>query len=193
MNQPQAAGETLPPVFWGELAPCDHVVQFYGDEDGFLDALQAYVAEGITAGEAVVLVVTPGHLDALEARLAGAGVDLAQARRRGFYTALDAQATLDLFMIDGWPDDDAFAEVVDAILEAPRTAGLKVRAFGEMVAVLWSAGHRGATVRLEYLWQTLCRKEDFALFCAYPKSGFTGDPTTSLLAIRAAHSRVIPG
>ena len=193
MNHPRASGEAVPPVFWGELAPCDHVVQFYGDEDGFLDTLQAYVAEGIASGEAVVLVVTPGHLAALEARLGDAGVDLELARRRGFYTALDAQHTLDRFMVDGWPDDDAFAEVVDAILEAPRAAGLKVRAFGEMVAMLWSAGHCGATVRLEYLWQTLCRKEDFALFCAYPKSGFTGDPTTSLLAIRAAHSRVLPG
>ena len=114
MNQPQTSHGSTPHVFWGELAPCDHVVQFYADEDGFLDALQPYVAEGIAAGEAVVLVVTPVHLAALEQRLAGAGVDLEQARRQGFYTALDARHTLDLFMVDGWPDDDRFAKVVDS-------------------------------------------------------------------------------
>jgi hypothetical protein len=46
-------------------------------------------------------------------------------------------------------------------------------------------------VRLEYLWQNLCRQEAFSLFCAYPKSGFTGDIAVSLQNICAAHTRVL--
>ena len=95
-------------------------------------------------------------------------------------------------MVDGWPDDAAFLEVVTGLLTRARgDGGRRVRAFGEMVAVLWAEGYCGATVRLEYLWQNLCRQEAFSLFCAYPKSGFTGDMTVSLQNICAAHSRVL--
>ncbi len=29
-------------VFWGEIAPCQHVVQIYKDEQNFLDLLETY-------------------------------------------------------------------------------------------------------------------------------------------------------
>ncbi len=55
-----------------------------------------------------------------------------------------------------------------------RRDGRRVRAFGEMVAVLWDQGQNAATVRLEHLWHKLCPEEkDFSLFCTYPKAGFT--------------------
>jgi hypothetical protein len=69
----------------------------------------------------------------------------------------------------------------------------RVRAFGEMVAVLWANGHNGATVRLEHLWHAFCQSEAFSLFCAYPKSGFTQDASTSIKEICATHSKVISG
>jgi len=66
-----------------------------------------------------------------------------------------------------------------------------VRAFGEMVAILWAQGNSGATVRLEHLWQDLCQEQNLALFCAYPRCGFTLDSAQSIEDICAAHSRVI--
>jgi hypothetical protein len=66
-----------------------------------------------------------------------------------------------------------------------------MRAFGEMVAVLWAQGHMGATHRLEQLWEKICQKEGLSLFCAYPKSEFTQNPEASMKEICEAHSRVI--
>lgn len=79
-------------VFWGEIAPCEHLVQIYADQGAFLDSLE--------------------------------GRD-----------------------------------------------GRRVRAFGEMVAVMWTRGQSGATVQLEHLWHRFCQTKAFSLFCAYPKSG----------------------
>jgi len=88
-----------------------------------------------------------------------------------------------------------FEESVRGVLRRARgPRERKVRAFGEMVAVLWAQGHHGAVVRLEHLWQSFCqRSEDMALFCAYPKSGITKDTRSAMEAIFAAHTTVLDG
>ena len=75
--------------------------------------------------------------------------------------------------LDQWPDAELFDQFVTQVLERAGRGGRRVRAFGEMVALLWAQGHNGATVRLEHLWHELCRRESFSLLCAYPRAGFT--------------------
>jgi hypothetical protein len=117
-------------------------------------------------------------------------VDAAAGQDR--YIALDVNEMLGQFMRDGWPDEELFKTSVNKILDRARGGeGRPVRAFGEMVAVLWAQGHNGATVHLEHLWHSLCREEAFALFCAYPRSGFTKDPMESMREICAAHNKVL--
>jgi hypothetical protein len=65
-----------------------------------------------------------------------------------------------------------------------------MRAFGEMVALLWAQGHNAATLRLEQLWNELIGQEALALFCAYPRIGATRDLTEVLAEVCAAHSKV---
>ncbi|HUQ70200.1 MAG TPA: MEDS domain-containing protein [Planctomycetaceae bacterium] len=177
-------------VFWGEIAPSEHLVQFYSDDVAFLDSLEGFVAGGIKAGDAVIVIATPSHHDALEERLAAQGVDLDTAIARMEYFPLDAEITLSRFMVNGWPDEARFNQVVTDVIAAARRDGKRVRAFGEMVAVLWAQGHSGATVRLEHLWHKYCQADGLSLFCAYPKSGFTKDAEDSLGEICAAHSKV---
>ena len=40
-------------VFWGEIAPCGHVVQFYDNDDAFLDLLHDFVHDGLSYKENV--------------------------------------------------------------------------------------------------------------------------------------------
>jgi hypothetical protein len=65
-----------------------------------------------------------------------------------------------------------------------------VRAFGEMVALLWAEGKRGAALRLEELWHPFCEREQLPLFCAYPKSALAVDNFRDITGICAAHCRV---
>ena len=178
-------------VFWGEIAPCEHLVQIYQDDSVFLDSLEGFVAGGLWVGDAVVVTATPIHLAYLDDRLVKRGLETAAARSIDQYITLDAEETLSKFIVNGWPDDDEFRRLVVDIIQRAKKGGRRVRAFGEMVAVLWAQGNNGATVRLEHLWHRLCREEMFSLFCAYPRIGFTGDVSVSIKEICDAHSRIV--
>jgi hypothetical protein len=177
-------------IFWGEMAPCDHMVQVYGDDAVFLDALEAFAASGLEAGEGVIVIATPLHIHGLEWRLQRRGIDLDSARAGNRYLARLADETLDRFMVAGWPDEALFGEVVRGLLATARgPENRRIRAFGEMVAVLWARGMVAATLQIESLWTALCRSENFPLFCAYPRDAFTKNPVESLAAIRSLHTK----
>jgi hypothetical protein len=179
-------------MFWGEIAPCEHLVQIYDGESAFLNSLEGFIAGGLRGGEGVVVIATPDHLAALEDRLrAGGSMNLASPSIRDRYIALDADQVLSSFMVDGWPDDALFDAVVSRLLERAGEGGRRVRAFGEMVALLWQRGNAGATVRLEHLWHKLCHERGFSLFCAYPRIGFTQDADAAIKEICDAHSMVV--
>jgi hypothetical protein len=178
-------------VFWGEIAPCEHIAQFYEHDSVLLDALAGFVGGGLKQGEGVIVLATDEHLKALDQRLNASGVDLQKAKSQDQYIAVLAEDALGKFMVNQWPDDQLFANFVAELLARAQNGGRRVRAFGELVALMWAMGQIAATVRLEFLWHQLCHQKSFSLFCAYPKAGFTEDPLKSLDVIRATHSRII--
>ena len=180
-------------VFWGEVAPCDHVVQIYETERIFLDSLEGFVGSGLLAGDSVIIIATATHIIAMENRLKSQGFDTDQLASKDQYIALEANDMLSKFMRNGWPDENLFFELITTLLKKAQKNNRKIRAFGEMVAILWQQGHNGATVQLENLWNQLHKKDEFTLFCAYPKIGFTQDMHSSLETICCAHTKVIDG
>jgi len=71
--------------------------------------------------------------------------------------------------------------------------GARVRAFGEMVALLWAQGNHSGAIRLEELWNDLQKSYSFSLFCAYPMHGVGGEKLTEPHGgVCTLHSRVIP-
>ena len=107
-------------VFWGEISPCDHIVQIYEEDRMLLDALAGFIGRGLGTGDAAVVIATPSHLDGLGNRLRSQGLDLDTACCCDQYIALDAEHTLSRFMRDGWPDEQLFKECVRDILHRPR-------------------------------------------------------------------------
>ena len=180
--------------FWGELAPCEHSVQIYGDDATFMDALEGYVSSGLRKRESVIVIATAAHLHELEKRLRSNWIDVDRARWEDRYFALLAQETLSRFMVGGMPDEQRFNEAMTALLARARGGvDRKVRGFGEMVAILWAQGRCAAAMELEALWTRLQVVERFPLLCAYPRSGFVQDASASIQSVCAAHSRLIPG
>lgn len=188
----ETKGSSSSSAFWGEVAPCDHFVQVYGNDEVFLDMLAGFVGGGLRTGDAAIVIATASHRRELDRRLSAAGRDLASARRSDQYVAVDAELALEKFMVKGWPDEARFRAMVDDLLRRARGDGRRVRAFGEMVALLWAEGHHGATMRLEQIWTELCKVEGFSLFCAYPRLGLTyPDLRQSLHGLCSTHSRVL--
>ena len=87
-----------------------------------------------------IVIATPEHRLEFETRLGQAGVDLAAARDDGSYLALDAAQTLSELMAADQLDGAAFDRVIGTVIAAAGAGGRPVRAFGEMVALLWDDG-----------------------------------------------------
>ena len=127
----------------------------------------------------------------LEFRLRALGFNIPVFIRDDRYIAIDAVDMLSKIMVDGCPDERLFKKLAGALLARAQKNGRRVRAFGEMVSLLWDKGNKSATIRLENLWDDFCRSEGFSLFCAYPSSSFGRDAEASITEICLAHSKVI--
>jgi hypothetical protein len=185
--------EFAPRSCWSEMSDSEHFVQFYETDEFLLNSLGGYVGEGLAAGDACIVVATKAHRDALDGRLKAQGLDVAAAIREGQYISLDALETLSRFMVDGQPEPGRFAEVIQNVLARAAINGRRVRAFGEMVALLWAEDNQQGAIRLEELWNDLQKTHAFKLFCAYPMNGFSGEEFFEPLSnVCTAHSRVIP-
>jgi hypothetical protein len=152
----------------GGIETGDHVVQFYEREQDLVVAVGSYLAAAAQAGEVAIVIATPAHRAAFDAELAVGGVDAAAARAAGRYLEFDAAETLALFSGSGSVDREAYFAVVGTVVREAVATGRRVRAYGEMVALLWDAGDVLAAIELEALWNELGRQVPFSLYCAYP-------------------------
>ena len=177
--------------------PGSHSVQFYEDDEVFLDGLSEFVGSALGTGGACLVIATRAHRAGLAERLKGWGIDLSVAAKNNRFLSLDAEATLARFMVAGWPDEERFFGTIEPLLLQAKVAlrhkGVSTVAFGEMVALLWAEGKCEAALRLEQLWNELARRHSFALRCAYPMGCFDEETHNALFKqICSEHNHVIP-
>jgi PAS domain S-box-containing protein len=170
-----------------------HLVHFYEDEDFLVDAVCRFLGAGLEAGEALIVIATPEHRDRFIRSLRDRHVD--RAITDGQLLLFDARETLARFMVHGRPDRARFVSALDAML-AQATGGrpgVRVRAFGEMVDLLWRNGEQTAAIALEELWNEAGRAQTFTLLCAYVMANFyKGGDGTNFVDVCRAHSHVLP-
>jgi len=152
-----------------------HVVQFYGRDNELADRVTGYLLGALDGGGVAVVIATPEHRREFETRLGQAGVDLAGARDDGSYLALDADQTLSELMVADKLDGAAFDRVIGTVIAAAGAGGRPVRAFGEMVALLWDDGLVSEALQLEAMWEELGGRHPFSLFCGYRTDAVTRD------------------
>jgi MEDS: MEthanogen/methylotroph, DcmR Sensory domain len=172
-----------------------HLVQFYGTDDRLLTRnLTFYLGEGLKRGEGALVIARAERNEDLVRHLREAGADPEQALRSKRLLFLDAHQTLARFMVDGQPDQRRFERTLEAALgkiEAHEDSGL--RAYGEMVGILWKAGQLSAAILLEQFWNRLLSRSSFRLFCAYPIDVFAKDFLPAHVdAILCAHTHLLP-
>lgn len=153
-----------------------HVVQFYGHDRELAERVSDYLRGALDGGGVAIVIATPGHRSEFEARLARAGADLAAARADGRYLTLDAGETLREILADGTTlDRAAFDRVIGSPFRQAAATGRPVRAYGELVALLWDDGLVNAAAQLEELWNDFSRTQAFTLFSGYRADAVTRD------------------
>lgn len=194
-DQPGDVGawNLAPHTDWRRMSDSEHFVQFYEADGVLLNSLSGFIGTAINSGDGALVVATGAHREGLDELLRANGLDLISAKTRGQYVSLDAAETLSKFMVDGLPEPRRFTKVLGNVIESVTDGRNSVRAFGEMVALLWAEGNYAAAIRLEELWNGLQKNYSFSLFCAYPINGFSGEQFVEpLTGVCTAHSRVIP-
>jgi hypothetical protein len=152
-----------------------HAVQFYGNDASLYKTVAGFLSEGLVASEPALIIATRPHTAGILSALADRLIDVERARYRGDLLILDAQQTLALFMTGDVPEPAAFDNHVGGIIEGllrGRSSRTIVRAYGEMVDVLWKEGREDAAIRLEILWNKLAGRYGFALLCGYSMGNF---------------------
>ena len=182
-----------PRTDWSEMSDTEHFVQFYDTDAFLLNSLGGFIGTALKAGHGAIAVATQAHRDGLEEILRQNGLDVVTASNSGLFVSLDAAETLSKFMVDGLPHPERFTEVIGGLIAKTRNGRPHLRAFGEMVALLWADGNYPAAIRLEELWNDLQKTHHFSLFCAYPMKSFEGQEfVESHQVVCSAHSRIIP-
>jgi signal transduction histidine kinase/ActR/RegA family two-component response regulator len=193
LNTDLAKWKYAPRSDWTEMSDTEHFVQFYEADDFLLNSLSGFIGSALNSGDAALVVATPQHRDGLDELLQANGVDTHGAIKAGRYVSLDAADTLSKFMVDGVPEPTRFNAVLGSVIASVTDGRSRVRAFGEMVALLWAEGNHTAAIRLEQLWSNLQNVHSFSLFCAYPMNGFGGQKfAESHGGVCSVHTRVIP-
>jgi hypothetical protein len=186
---------------WAELLdraePGEHVVQLYGADDQLLCRhVNRYFAEGLRRGDGLILIATGAHSQAILRQLSQASPAAPAAMREGRLVSLDAAETLSRFTYDGWPVKELFQDVVGGVIREvrERSATGKVRAFGEMVGLLWTEGNRPGAIQLENYWNELMRGNGFSLFCGYPIDLFDSEgEMEGLHSLLGTHTHLLAG
>jgi hypothetical protein len=129
-----------------------------------------YLLQGAERGDALLILAGKDHCNEFLCELEALGADPHDLIRSGQLVTLDAEETLASFMVDGTPDDELFDSNVGNVVRElrKRSDSGDIRAYGEMVGVLWSAGSFSAAMVLEHMWNRLLESTAFDLFCAYP-------------------------
>jgi DcmR-like sensory protein len=154
-----------------------HAVRFYEDAQSLARIVAGFVAEGLIADQPAIVIATPAHFSSIADQLRSMSFDVDTLLKDRRLIALDAQETLNRMMSDGMPHAQLFEDAIVPAFDA--AAGTRqdavVRAYGEMVDVLWKSGLEAAAVRLEMLWNQLAMTRRFSLLCGYSMGSFYKD------------------
>lgn len=171
-----------------------HAVQFYKDEGSLASTVAKFLVEGIKAGEPGIVIATPAHTASILRELKALGVRTHDLRQAGELQLFDARKMLSSFMVNGLPDPLMFRSNVGDVIErlCANRLPCPIRAYGEMVDLLWQEGNETGAIRLEILWNQLASTYDFALLCGYAVGHFykeTRDPRFD--AVREQHTHIV--
>lgn len=158
--------------------PYRHGVHFYEDHASLCRMVGRFLAEGLVSGDPAVVVATPEHQAQIVPELQRNRIDVRAAQHEGTLVVLDADDTLGVCMIDGTPDPELFGAYIGTVLAQLRRIKptATVRAYGEMVDLLWRNGQTEAAIKLEIHWNALASRYRFSLLCGYAMGHFYKEP-----------------
>ncbi len=171
-----------------------HSVHFYDTNKALIDRLSGIVSSGLNVDNAILIVATQDHRNALLNALEINGIDVTTHVREDRLILCDAKEMLAKFMIGRMPNPALFSRCVGKLMMKANASGRTKEhglvVFGEMVAILWDEGNQKGALALERLWNDTLNERTFHLHCAYPRALFSQDEG-AMAHICNSHSHVV--
>jgi hypothetical protein len=169
-----------------------HLVKFYEDVDSLAQSVCNYIVPGLIRGDGVIIIATHSNIRTFEKLLENRAIDVRKVKTIGQLVFLNANETLESFMLDGSPDKTKFEKVIGAPLKKMKTKYPTIRAYGEMVNILLEQENNKGMIKLENFWNDLSQSHKFSLLCAYSKSHFEDELSAqNFHEICCTHSHVL--
>ncbi|HET9930143.1 MAG TPA: GAF domain-containing protein, partial [Polyangiaceae bacterium] len=170
-----------------------HLVQFYGSDRELTETVTEFLEEGLKAGVPALVIATTEHWAAFRQSLLTRGIDVDGELGAGRIVAVDAQAMLGEILVNDSPHWEKFVAKLEPLIEHALASAENsvdhLRAYGELVDILWRDGKHLAALVIEDMWNELGRKHRFSLYCAYGLGGFYKQ-AGGIEAVRERHSGV---
>lgn len=144
-----------------------HIVQVYQDDAFLVKAVSHFIAQGLQGEETIIIFASRGHREAFISELNQQGYLIQSAKNQGYIKFFDAELMLATFMENDVLKWERFLYSIGRIIADAHSKSNKIRAYGEMVDILWRQGKRDAAIELEEFWNRLAKIHNFSLFCAY--------------------------
>jgi len=174
-----------------------HELQIYPNDASFLEGFAKFIAGGLNAGNAVVVIATETHRQGLSQKLQTEGFDLDAVTRSGSYTSIDVYEALSLFMPNDQPDPARLGQAVSRFVKTaskgPAGATRRVTACGECAPLLWTEGKLDAALRMEELWDEASHKYGLSTLCGYLSRTLGGEKGHHIFQkISSLHATAVP-
>jgi MEDS: MEthanogen/methylotroph, DcmR Sensory domain len=159
-----------------------HAAKFYESPESLCEVVAEFLSEGFVEHHPALVIGTPEHRAGILAALRARRLDVDRLQSDGELLLLDDCDVLASSMADGMPDATLFTGATACAIEVCRSRqqDRTTRAHGEMVDVVWEAGHDAAAIRVELLWNRLAATHDFSMLCGYA------------MGVVSAHGSLVP-
>jgi hypothetical protein len=171
-------------------------VKFYDDERSLGRTVAEFLAPGLLERLPAIVIATRDHRTLIARELGARGVNVSQLEQDGDLQMLDADDVLARFMVGTNPDPVRFHATVDELIAraCKDRPPCPVRAYGEMVDVLWKRANPEGAIRVEMLWNRVATQAQFSLLCGYAVGNFYKEVATgpTFTTVCDQHNHVLP-
>ena len=175
-------------------ARAQHMVQLFDSDESRAEVVADFIHDGLSAGEAVLAVLTAANWCAVARNLVDRGVGLEDALASGRLTVYDAASALAKILLAGSPDLARFDDALGSVVRRLHFSHGTIRVYGEVVDLLAAERDFVGARQVETLWNDLLATCPFTLLCGYSAVNF-GDlrSASELRRICGCHSEVRTG
>lgn len=170
-----------------------HLLKICRDEAMQAEAVAYFIRGGLLNHELVIIIARTSLRNAIISHLNVMEVNVQFFKNQGQLKFLDAEFLLSRIVINDSLEEHVIQELIIRPVQIAHLKYGKIRAFGEMVDILWKRRQCERALQLEKLWDDLSKEYQFALFCTYLSNSFdANDYDDSLEHVCNAHSHLLP-